>query len=299
MDIAQLKYFHAVAEYQNITHAAETLHITQPALSSSINRLESELGVQLLDRVGRNVILNKCGKVFLTFVNTTLTALKNVQAEMEDINNISKNTINLSYYSKNFLSHDIVCFENAYPHIYLNLNRITEESIFHEVNNPNCDFVLFSTGFPDVNNCEKLVFCDNKWMIAISKSNPLSEKESLRLSDISEMTIICNPEDKVYARFLDSLFKEAGLPPPAKHYAAPWESVPLIVDFGFIAFANNSQTSKNMIRMASSEKVSFLPLPEEECNWFSVLCWSNNRKLTKAANQFLDFLQIAHHDCLL
>ena len=58
MDINQLLYFQKVAELQHMTKAAEELNISQAALSQAIRSLERELGVQLFERVGRNIALS-------------------------------------------------------------------------------------------------------------------------------------------------------------------------------------------------------------------------------------------------
>ena len=57
MDIHSLTYFKKVAELQHITRASEELHVAQPSLSRTISRLEKELGVQLFERSGKNIIL--------------------------------------------------------------------------------------------------------------------------------------------------------------------------------------------------------------------------------------------------
>ena len=61
MDILQLKYFLEVARTEHVTHSARNLRIAQPALTQSIKRLETELGVELFARAGRNIRLTPAG----------------------------------------------------------------------------------------------------------------------------------------------------------------------------------------------------------------------------------------------
>lgn len=64
MEIRQLRYFKEVAEREHISDAAIHLHVAQSAVSRQIANLESELGVELFERIGRNVKLTPIGKIF-------------------------------------------------------------------------------------------------------------------------------------------------------------------------------------------------------------------------------------------
>lgn len=77
MELNQLVYFKTVAKYENITKAAKELHITQPNLSTSIAKLEDELGVCLFDRIKGRIILNVKGQKFLEFVERAFNELSN------------------------------------------------------------------------------------------------------------------------------------------------------------------------------------------------------------------------------
>src|SRR5690348_1062554 len=66
MELRHLRYFVAIAEELNFTHAAARLHVAQPALSSQIKDLEQEIDAQLFDRRRTGVQLTRAGKAFYT-----------------------------------------------------------------------------------------------------------------------------------------------------------------------------------------------------------------------------------------
>jgi LysR family transcriptional regulator, carnitine catabolism transcriptional activator len=65
MELRQVEYVVGVAEHGGFTRAAAALHVTQPALSEGVARLEAELGIELFHRVGRRVVLSAAGEAFL------------------------------------------------------------------------------------------------------------------------------------------------------------------------------------------------------------------------------------------
>ncbi|MBT2673194.1 LysR family transcriptional regulator [Streptomyces sp. ISL-14] len=97
MDWHQINYFQKVASVQHITRAAEQLSISQPALSRSISKLEDELGVQLFDRKGRNIYLNRYGKMFLNRVEQSIKQIEIGKQEIWDEIHPDHGTISLSF----------------------------------------------------------------------------------------------------------------------------------------------------------------------------------------------------------
>jgi DNA-binding transcriptional LysR family regulator len=85
MEIKHLHSFRAVAEALSFINAARKLHISQPALSAQIQALESELGVQLLERTRRSVRLTKPGETFLQSTYTILQMADDAKASAQRV----------------------------------------------------------------------------------------------------------------------------------------------------------------------------------------------------------------------
>jgi hypothetical protein len=85
MDLLQLRYFQTVARPENVTHAAEELHIAQPCISRAIARLEDSVGVALFERTGKRIRLNEFGRVFLKRVERCFNELEEGQRELADL----------------------------------------------------------------------------------------------------------------------------------------------------------------------------------------------------------------------
>lgn len=63
MDLLQLRYFIAVAETEHVTHAAESLNVAQPALMTTIKKLEKEIGFPLFERKGRELLCRNAANI--------------------------------------------------------------------------------------------------------------------------------------------------------------------------------------------------------------------------------------------
>jgi DNA-binding transcriptional LysR family regulator len=81
MDIAQMRQLVMVAERLNLSHAAEAMNLTQPALSKSMQRLQRELGARIYVRHGRGIQLTECGRALARHAKLIDSQLRDAQAE--------------------------------------------------------------------------------------------------------------------------------------------------------------------------------------------------------------------------
>jgi len=84
MDIKQLRYFIAIAEEKNITAAANRLHMSQPPLSIQLKQLEEELGVKLMERIGKSMELTDKGKVLYNRAVHLVNSVEQLKNEVQD-----------------------------------------------------------------------------------------------------------------------------------------------------------------------------------------------------------------------
>ena len=90
MDLRHLKYFIAVAEEKNFTRASERLFIAQPPLSRSIQQLEEELGVSLIERGSRPIKLTDAGEFFYAHAQALLNKSSELKSMTQRVGRISK-----------------------------------------------------------------------------------------------------------------------------------------------------------------------------------------------------------------
>ena len=121
VDLLQLRYFQAVAHHQHVSRAAAELHVAQPALSRSIARLETELGVPLFDRHGRRVQLNRFGTLFLARVARAIGELDQGQHELHDAAGLTQGVVAIAAETLRTVTDLTARFLTGHPGVSLQL----------------------------------------------------------------------------------------------------------------------------------------------------------------------------------
>ena len=120
MTLEQLRIFVAVAERQHITQASAALHLTQSAVSSAISALENRHDVRLFDRVGRNIVLNQTGEVFLQEARSVLARAEAAEAALADLGGLRRGRLSVhasQTIASYWLPERLVAFHGLHPAI--------------------------------------------------------------------------------------------------------------------------------------------------------------------------------------
>jgi LysR family transcriptional activator of glutamate synthase operon len=95
MELRQLRYLAAVARHGSFTLAAQELHVAQPAVSQQVRRLERELGVELLSRTTRRVLVTEAGEIALARAGRILADADALRAEIDELHGLLRGTLAL------------------------------------------------------------------------------------------------------------------------------------------------------------------------------------------------------------
>lgn len=146
-----LKYLLAVAECSSFTRAAESVFVSQPALSQQIKLLEEQLGTQLLERSGRNVHLTDAGELYVRHVKRALAELNAGSAALDDLSNMSRGNLSLALTPiTDYLTLDLIQkFLNDYPNITLQVHEMSQSDVEDAVLR---DMVNVGVAFSDENS---------------------------------------------------------------------------------------------------------------------------------------------------
>lgn len=283
MDFHSLIYFKKVAELQHITRAAEELHVAQPSLSRTIARLENELGVQLFERSGKNIFLNEYGRIVLGHTNRILQEIKDINREIADVSEGSDRTVSVSLYSASKLFPNLVmAFKREHPGIRL---QIVQENL-NKNPSEECDITLYSTMQPDIRENSVTLFVEDI-MLALPKSNPLSKRGSLNLSEVANEEFICLQRGKSLRTITDIYCKIAGFEPSVVLESDSPETVRELIRAGIGISFIPSITWQGM----ETKDLVLVPIEAPQCKRYINLSWRTAGYISPAAVLFRDFLQ--------
>lgn len=180
-DLNDLQAFRAVVEQGSFRRAADTIRITQSALSRRIEKLESALGVKLLERTTRKVSLTNVGRAFLPQVERLLDDLDLALLSVGDGGSLRTGTLTIAcvpsaaYY---FMPHAIRAFHAQYPKVRINLYDASANEVSAAVASGEADFGLSFTGnlAPEI---EFSLLLEERYVIACRHDHPLAGQDEV------------------------------------------------------------------------------------------------------------------------
>ena len=187
MEIKNLRYFLAVAREENMSKAAEQLHVSQPTLSKTLKSLEEELGKKLFVRHSFSISLTDEGMLLRDRAQDLVAMSDKIEQEFSSLDDITGGDIYFGLaesYQIRYLAREIYKLKEKYPNFTYHITSGDTEQVTEKLDKGILDFaVLCET--PDSNKYEYVKFPEaDVWGAIISSSHPLAKKKSIHVSDL-------------------------------------------------------------------------------------------------------------------
>ena len=149
IDLELYRIFYIVAKHKHMTRASEELHISQPAISQSIKKLEEQLDGTLFIRSNKGMELTNEGKMFYDYVKGALELINNAENEFTSFKDLSKGEVKIgasTTLTKIILMDALKKFHKDYPNIEINITNDLTSNLLIDLNKGKLDFVIFNEG---------------------------------------------------------------------------------------------------------------------------------------------------------
>jgi DNA-binding transcriptional LysR family regulator len=286
MEWHQLEYFKLVAQMQHITRAAEELSISQPALSRSIAKLEMELGFPLFDRRGKNIILNRYGKIFLQHVERSMQEISDGKQVVQDLIHPDYGSISLSFLhslGSNLVPSLLSKFRSQYPNIQFKLYQNSTNFLLDQLESGEIDLCLCSPVATREPIQWKILFTEELFVI-VPHGHRLANRSSIQLHEIANEPIVTFKKDYGLRLLADQLFNEANINP-----FITFEGEEIMTVAGLVE-ANLGVSLIPHVFGLDKTNISFLPISKPNCHRIIGIAWIKERYLSPAAHKFKQFV---------
>ena len=193
MEIRTLRYFLAVAREENITKAANLLHITQPNLSRQIKDLEYELGKKLFLRKSHRVILTSDGMLFRKRAEEIIALVDKTEKEFSDLEDEVSGDVYIGggeTYIMSTIAKVIRQIQDRYPRIHFHLYSGNAADVIERLDKGLLDFGVVIDPVDISKYDDVKLRGKDTWGIIMRQDDELAKFEAIRKEDIIKRKLI-------------------------------------------------------------------------------------------------------------
>ena len=285
MELRVLRYFLMAAREENITKAANLLHITQPTLSRQLMQLEEELGVKLFHRGKYHIVLTDEGMLLRR------RAQEMIELEEKTKREFSKDGAQLAgeiaigcgeTRNMTFLSKKMAAFRRLHPLVHYDIYSATADDIKERMEKGILDIALLMEPV-DIGKYEFVRMPQREqWGALVCADSPLADKETLSPDDLTGQPIIIAKRESVQNEL-------------ANWFGDAYDKIEIAATYNLILNAANMV--RNGVGAALCfqldnryDDLRFIPLrPRLETG--AVLAWKKNQTFSETSSQFIQFIK--------
>lgn len=282
----QLKIFQVVVRLKSITKAAETLNMTQPAVSIQLKNLQDQFDIPLTEVIGRQLYITDFGMELAVIAEKILVDVDTVQHKMRAYKGILSGKLRMAGVStaKYIMPYFLGDFMNKYQAVDLVLDITNREKVIESLSKNEIDFALVSV-LPNQLEVEEEVIMPNK-LVLISNVDHIWQPD--KNNTFANMPLIYREAGSGTRLIIDRYFEDTHTTPKARLTLTSSEAVKQAVLAGLGVAALSIFSLKNEL---ANQQVKIVPIRgfPLHSNWR--LIWLKNKRLSPVCKAYLDFVR--------
>lgn len=288
LTLQQLRLFEAVSRNRSFTRAAEELHLTQPAVSIQLKRLEEQVGLPLFEQVGKRLYPTAAGEAMYDASIDILSRIGELKDVVADLQGTVSGPLRLAVVTttKYFMPHLLGAFLARYPNVEPKLTFTNRATVLQRLQDNQDDFVVMGQ-IPERLALESYPFLDNVLAIVAPAGHPLATRKGLELGDIVRERFLVREQGSGTRLVVDQKLAEHGLKVEPYMELGSTEAIKqgVMAGLGIAALSLHSVALERHAGLISILDVRGFPLTRP---WYAV--HQQGKRLSLVARTFLDFI---------
>lgn len=212
LTLQQMKLFEAVARHHSFTRAAEELHLTQPAVSIQLKRLEENAGAPLFEHIGKRLFLTPSGREMYAACQDVLGRLRELDDALDEIRDTVKGPLQIAVVTsaKYFIPHLLGSFVAEHPDVVPRLTVTNRARVMERLSDNRDDFVIMGQ-VPAEMDLAVYPCMDNPLVIAANPHHPLAGAKAISLERLAAERFLVREPGSGTRIALERLFAENSL----------------------------------------------------------------------------------------
>jgi DNA-binding transcriptional LysR family regulator len=212
MTLRHLKIYLAVYQTENVTKAAEQLHMTQPAVSRAIQEIEQYYGIRLFERINRRLCVTESGRAFYARALHIVDSFDQLDKEMRNWDEVGVLRIGTSVTIGNaLLPKALRLLRQQHPHLQIQSTVSNGASLQQAILNNRLDFALIEGSIDDEALCREVVAAD-RLVLVLPPDDPRAGAAALTLQDLADGPFLLRENGSAGRMLLNHIFAVHGLP---------------------------------------------------------------------------------------
>ncbi|MDH5393099.1 MAG: LysR family transcriptional regulator [Gammaproteobacteria bacterium] len=211
--IRQLEVFETAARLLSYTRTAETLYMSQPAVSMQIKQLEENVGLPLFEMLGKKLYLTEAGKEFYIYSKDIFHLLDEAEAVVEAMKGLHRGRLKVSVATtaSYFTTRLLAAFSKRFKGVQINLDVANRESLRQQLEENEPDLVIMGQP-PDGIDVEAQAFMSNPLVMVAPADHALTNEKNIALSRFADEHFVVRETGSGTLGAIERFFTEHDVP---------------------------------------------------------------------------------------